>query len=354
MNNRRFPQLPPASGGGAVGFPRPQQPQRQPQPAPRPYAPPQGMGGAPYVDPNALGGDPGYITAAQLRRALAPYDQKIGELMQRVEQGDAQLGDVLRFQDQRGLDGIRPPGFDALGENVKSAIYTGRCLPYNAVLEVFVPAGTAGTQLSQQIFVTQDGPIFISRVLGYAQIDSRDTKAKNFPATLIDAPPCVEGNDPLALNDTGIFTLNPAALLPQIDMSGRFIPLSPRNCRLIPLGTESICGTLTCDELPDRKFNVRQPLVVFDQAECFDGLVQISTNDCGWQSSPYPIAMLEDAMFDLTNESPDCIGVCGFVDCNKVLQTIITPTRPLRYDVVLQVVFAGFRVLTCGGPACSS
>lgn len=344
-------------------------------PQQRPVAP-QGFGGtsmvpyqpapqsSPPPDHAASGGAP---WGPDIRRAIGGFQQRLeetlGVLNGQLGDHEARIQELVRVKHHDALGGLQPAGGlnSALGQAFLSgnpalqrAVYTGRCLPYNAVVDIFVPAGICGQLLEGSIFVTQDGPVFISQVLAYAMIDKGDQKAKNFPSSLITPPLCTEGADPLGINETATFTLDSANLLPDMDVSGRYIPVSPRNCPLIPLGTDIVCGTLSCEDQADKRYNVRRPIAMLSHPDCFDGLVQISTNDCGWQSVPYPIAMLEDAAFDITNESPDCIGVCGFVDCNKVLQVGITPTHASRFDINVQIVFAGFRVLTCGGPACST
>ena len=344
----------PMSVGRAVG-PYHQQPQRALPPQP-------GFGGAPSPDYQPPQGDQGYNGGApwgaDMRRLQGAWERRLedalGGLNGRLGEQESQVRELLQIKQNPALAGLAPRGLAGLGEAVQRAVYTGRCLPYNAVVDIFVQAGVAGQQLSGSIFVTQDGPVFISRVIGYAQIDQADEKAKTFPSSLIKSPLCVEGADPLAINANSQFSVSCADLLPDLDVSGRFIPISPKNCPLLCCGTTVCCGTLECEGQTDKTFSVRRPINQLSHPECFDGLIEISTNDCGWQSVAYPMAMLEDAAFDITNESPDCIGVCGFVDCNKVLQVGITPTRPHLFDINVQIVFAGFRVLTCGGPACST
>lgn len=330
----------PPMGGPTISPRRPGGPQEGPRRAQQPP-----LGGQEHVSPAAL-------RRAQDARA-GSFDKQLAVLNERLDGQDRRIGDLIEVVKNPAMGQLVPQGgLGALGEAVQRAVYTGRCLPYNAVVDLFIPKGTQGEAFTGDIFVTQDGPVFISRVLAYAQIDQNDPGARDFPLSLIDPPLCSETD--AELNNTAQFTVSPADLLPAIDVSGMFIPVSPRNCGLICCGTESSCGTLACEGQPEVNFNVRHPIAMLDHPECFDGLVEIFTNDCGWQSVAYPMAMLEDAMFDITNESPDCIGVCGFVDCQKVLKATVTPTRQLRYDVNLSLVFAGFRVLTCGGPACST
>lgn len=356
--SRGLPPVGRPPGGTMPGYQQPRGPQRQALPPLGgpivPYQPPQQP--PPQGDPGYAGGG-GAPWGADMRRLdgvwQRRFDETLGQVNQRLDSHEGHLGELIKVTQNPVLSGLNPGlGALGLGEAVQRAVYTGRCLPYDAVVDIFVPAGTAGQQLQGSIFVTQDGPMFIARVLGYAQIDQADARAKNFPASLIDPPLCGSGN---ALDQANAsFTVKCGELLPGLDVSGMFIPISPRNCPLISSGTASCCGTLICEGQPDTQYNVREPILTLSHPECFDGLIEIFTNDCGWQSVAYPMAKLEDAAFDITNESPNCIGVCGFVDCNKVLKVGITPTRPLKFGVNVQIVFAGFRVLTCGGPACST
>lgn len=376
--------LGPVRPGGGWGSAPPAPQQQHPQVPQRQLVPSGGLGrpGAGYAPPPPPpSGDPGYsvspppgmggnapVSQAQLRIALADmrdqYQRDMGGLDGRIGAAENQ---ILRFVDQpdknplAGLGGLdlKTIGMPALSGDILQKNLVGRCLPYVAVLDVFVPKGAVGEQFTGSIFITADGPLVIARSIVYAQIDPTDLRGNKFPEALIDVPSCINSNDPSVLaaaNQGAVFNVQCSDLLPKLNVGGMYIPTSPRNCRLITAGTEVCCGTLTCPGPSPftKSYAVRQPIVMLDHPECVDGSVEISTNDCGWQNVPVPLAYFEDGMFDIVNENPGCFGVCGFLDCQKVLQVGFTPSRALRFDVNLSFVFAGFRIITCGPQGCQT
>lgn len=334
------------------------------QQAPQQYAP-----APPQLPPQAMG-DPGYgggASPVDLRRALAPIESRLGELYQRLAQveGSANAAAVLG----KMLQGRAHPGFSQddiisglSGEAVSAAIMTGKCLPYMVGVDVFVPKGVSGTVLpAGEIFISSDGPLVITDLLAYAQIDPDDADAANYPFSLIKAPSCVTSELAcpdvfIAPNADSTFTASPKSLIPSLNAQGRFIPVSPENCRIISPSVETVCYSLDCaDGNAPKSYAAQVPIVLLDHPECVDGLVDLQTNGCAWQSQSFPIAFFEDAAFNLTQSSPEFLskrGACGFLDCNKRLDVRFQPTRPHRFDINLTFVFAGFRIVTCGAGAC--
>lgn len=329
------------------------QPQAMPQP-PRAQLPYAAMG-----DPGYGGANAGF-SPADLRRALSPIENMLGELQGRLQQVEgsaasmAVVQEMLRSQPQNGFSGDM---LGALGQPVIEAIRLGRALPYVISIEVFVPKGSTGVTLpAGEIFISSDGPVFITGMTAYAQIDPDDPDAINFPYSLIKSPSCCPGsNDPFAIDpNASTFTATPTSLLPGIFVGGMFIPISPKDCRLISSGLSSTCFTLDCANGSEpRSFNAEVPVLTLDHPECLDGLVDIQTNGCSWQNQSFPLEFLADAQFNITESTPqDVIGIVGYLDCNKRIDVRFQPTRPHKFDVNVTFVFFGFRVITCGVGGC--
>lgn len=336
----------------------------QPQ-QPRPMAPAPQMQPRPALSAAAMG-DPGYgsgvgVSPVDLRRVLDPIQGAIGEMQNRLASVEGSVGgigalqEMLRMQPQQGFS--KQDMLAGLSGEVIEAIRFGRALPYVVSVDVFVPKGVTGVQLpAGEIFISSDGPMFITEMLVYSQIDPDDADAANYPFSLIKSPSCCPGStDVFAQSpDAATFTANPTSLLPSLSAAGRFIPNSPKNCNIISPTVETVCYTLDCaNGSSPKSYSAQVPVVLLDHPECVDGLVDIQTNGCSWQNQSFPIAFLEDAMFNITaNTPPDVIGVVGYLDCNKRLDVRFQPTRPMRYDVNITFLFAGFRVITCGVGGC--
>lgn len=326
-------------------------PENRMPPQQRPALPPESMG------------DPGYgmrpVSGADLRRALEGMERRMQEQFESLRgETSERIDEMFKLQSPGfGLSGLNKNELQGLGQEVKAAISQGRCIPYMLTTDVAFEAGSVGDRRFGGIILTTDGPFFIVRMLAYAQID--DVRAENFPFSLIDAPPCDEEVPcPNGENRGTSFDISCSTLIPQINANGMFIPVSPRNCHLICCDTEVCCATQTCEvgelEPITKNFSARVPIVLLDHPECVDGVTEISLNGCQFDNIPFPLAFWEDAMFNVAQDAPDCVGVCGFLDCQKQLDIALTLTRPLRYDVDVFFVLAGFRILTCGPGFCAT
>lgn len=339
MNRNQPPRgriIGPSSPGGALVPSRPAPSYSQPQ------MPSEAMGG------DGMGSS--YVTGGHLRKALEGVERRVNEQLGAFRNDtNARLEDIFKFQPQSGVALGNP--YDALAgldESVRQAVTQGRCQFYALSTDIFFEAGETSRQFGG-VILTNAGPMFIVKMLAYAQID--DVNAEAYPFSLLDAPSC-SADTPGSTLGVGCetlatsFTANCSTIIPKINANGMYIPVSPRNCKLIAAGTETCCFTETCDGVP-RTFAGKVPIMVLDHPECVDGITEVNVNGCLWSNVPYPLAFWEDGMFNFTNDSPSCVGVCGYLDCQKQLDISLTLTRPLRYAVDVQFVLAGFRIFTC-------
>lgn len=328
----------------------PQRPMPTQQPPQRQYIqqpalPPQAMGDAGYA-----GNGP--VMPADLRRALDGVERRMGEQLASLKGDvDSRIDQVLQYNPNPGLRGVNGIGdhdsvMNGLGQDVRAAITQGKCNFYSLNTTIAFDAGERGVKRFGGVILTNEGPFFMTKLIAYAQID--DPNASNFPFSLLNAPSCDQQTPSSANCDVAAtaFSANCSTIIPTIDADGMFIPISPRNCKLICCGTETCCFTETCPDGTTKTFSGKVPITMLDHPECVDGITDINLNGCMFENIPFPLAVWEDAMFDI-NDSPDCVGVCGFLDCQKQLDISLTLTRALRYNVVVQFVILGFRVFTC-------
>jgi hypothetical protein len=301
-------------------------------------------------------GDPGLgmgnaVTGAQLRKALEGLERRVNDQLSAFA-GDtnARLEDIFRTMPQAGVTlGNPADALAGLGEQVRQAIVQGKCQFYALSTDVYFDAGEVDVRKFGGVIMDSAGPFFIVKMLAYAQI--QDEAASNYPFSLLDSPSC-SASTPTAIGancDTAAtsFAASCSTIIPKIDGNGAYIPISPRNCRLITAGTETCCFTQTCPDGTVNQFSGKVPIVLLDHFECVDGITEVNLNGCMWDNVPFPLAFWEDAMFDFTDSAPSCVGVCGYLDCQKQLDISLTLTRALRYNVDVQFVLAGFRIFSC-------
>lgn len=336
---------------------------QQPPPAQLTYAPqPQGypqqqgpgLGGPPAVDPRQAY-DIRTSMANMEQRVLQHLSQQLAGVEQRIARGEARIEDVVRAQPNSALAGLGQVTPQAQ-QLFAQALADGRVMPYFLTIDIPLAAGCSGEEVLGSTIATSSGPVIVSMLWATAIIDIADAKAANVAAALIQVPSCnaAAGCDGFSeLDDTATFTINPNVALPSLDARGLAIPIDAAECEMIVAGTQDVCGTLTCAGQADTNFDVRLPILMLDHPDCISGLVEISVNGCDWQNVPFPLGLLAQK-FDITNEVPDCLGLGGYLGCQKELDVGITPLRAPLFNTIVSVCFAGFRLVGCDNAACGT
>ena len=293
-----------------------------------------------------------------LRALKQQLDGQLAGLQERLASGEARIEDLIRSQPNPRLAAMGASGIGAAEtQQLGEAVVQGRVLPYLFQIDIPYDKNTEGVLEFGQQIITADGPMFVTNILAFAQIDSKDEGAQNFPWSLIKAPSSGADCGSSAYDSADAdcdFTLDfGSQLIPGVDARGMFIPLSPAQCRLISPGMVNLCATLSCPDAADRNFQAVVPVTLLDHPECLDGVVSIDSNGCAWQNVQFPLAFLDPGInWDLTNEVPGPLAVGGYMDRNKMIKVELTLTRPSRFNVIVTFMFAGFRLVTCGAGAC--
>jgi hypothetical protein len=310
----------------------------------------------------AQGGDDQLVRWYDLRRNLGSLEQRMAEqlagMQQRLISGESQIQDLVRSRPNSamGMSGVSALGEPGLG-SVAQAVIQGRVLPWFLTVDIPYDRDTEGERVVGEVLSTSDGPVFITDLMAFAFIDTKDTRAQNFPFSAIDIPSCnpnCGSNSFTSSDEEATFSIDfGSQLIPGLDVRGMSIPISVLDCKLLSAGQNTLCASLECPGGSTSNFQATVPLLTLDHPECLSGVTEVNVNGCGWQNTQFPLDLWSPQVnWDITNEVPDCIGVGAYLDCQKILQVALTLTRPSRFNVVVSFVFAGFRLITCGAGGC--
>jgi hypothetical protein len=311
---------------------------------------------------HGMGGDDAQVVRwHDFRRHLGALEQRMTDQLSGMREqllAGAQPGDVFRSQPNAamgmpGLAGLGEPGLGAVAQ----AVVQGRVGPWFMTIDVPYTAGVSGERVVGEVLSTTDGPVFVTDLMAFAFIDSKDTKAQNFPFSMIDAPSCnpdCGSNSFTASDQAATFSVDfGSQLIPGINVQGMSIPISVLDCKLICCGQNVLCATLDCPDGSSSNFQAVVPMMMLDHPDCLSGVTEINVNGCNWQNTQFPLDLWSPQVnWDITNEVPDCIGVGAYLDCQKILQVALTLTRAPKFNVDVSFVFAGFRLITCGAGSC--
>lgn len=301
--------------------------------------------------------------------AAADYRRGLGELEARnnarfdaidkaMREGSLRVEDLVRAASRGPLSG---PGaglgmVPAVLPDLAAAFRDGCCVPDVLVIDLFAPRGETG-QIANGIVTDTTGPNLISEIVIWARISPNDPTAANFAQALIQPPPptsCPPGPTPcppqMLFSCPGPSgTEGASLLLPIVDVRGASIPVGFREVRLLCCGFTE-CEVTVRDPVTQElsTFPTQVPLVIPDHPEALDAEVEFFTNNVAWQYSAIPADFFYRP-YSITEQRPDCMGMCGFIACLQQLTAAFNIVRAPRFDLEIKVGFAGFRIQSCGG-----
>lgn len=313
------------------------------------------------VDPRAAGA---FVNAAQFRQGLGELEertmQRFSALEAAFKSGDPRVAELVRAQAAGGLAG---PG-NGLGScpgvltELAQAFRTGCCIPDFLIIDIPVPKGVVG-QAANAIITDSSGPNIVSEIGIYARISPTDPDAADFGKSLIVPPPtsCPTGASPcppeLLFTCPGPSGVGGTVLLPSYDVRGASIPVGSKKVRALCCGTQQCSVAVKDPGTGDVvNFQAAVPILVPDHPEALDAEVEFFTNNAAWQFAPIPADFFEK-LFSITEQRPDCMGMCGYIACLQQLTAALNILRAPRFDLEVKVVLAGFRIVSCGSGLCN-